>query len=114
MKLLFCLSCESVFNVSSCEKKTCPCGKTFGRICDYGGVICFEGPGIPIRFHWKQFCDAANGRQSNREDKPFDAFVIGLADRRTIDDNLRPPYTDKKQDEIFFKKILSMVQMKQI
>ncbi len=112
MKLLFCLSCESAFNLSHTGVKTCPCGKTTGRYCDYGGVVSFEGPGIPIGFHWGQFKEAVNNRQStgnNRQSNTgrveFKAWVSGTKDETVYDDNLRPPYTDKPLDEIFNKKI---------
>jgi hypothetical protein len=111
MKLLFCLSCESVFDLSYTGERFCRCGKTKGRYCDYGRIS-FEGPGIPIAFHWGEFKDAANKRQSTGDNRQsstgrveFKAWVCGTKDDTVYDDNLRPPYTDKPLDEIFNKKL---------
>ena len=59
MKLIFCKECQSVFSLSF-SKKTCDCGKSWGRYmrdglnAEYGGTV------IPLGFANASFIAALN------------------------------------------------------
>lgn len=86
MKLLMCLKCEDIFNLSLEKDKTCSCGKTQGRYVDELNAT-YSGPAIPIGFNNRSFLGAARNqrianeteRNSNnryRNGKEFVAFII--------------------------------------
>ena len=75
MKLIFCKECQSVFSLSF-NKKTCDCGKGWGRYmrdglnAEYGGTV------IPLGFANASFMAALNNQQEEGMGKEFVAFVI--------------------------------------
>lgn len=73
MKLLFCLICRDIFNLSS-EHKTCKCGRAEGiYINDIDAV---HNGGIPLGIANTSFIDAIINQPENGQGKEFTAFVI--------------------------------------
>lgn len=82
MKLLLCIECDSIFNLSPLKEKTCDCGKTKGRYLDAINAE-IEGPGIPLGFSNSNFPAALRSELTDLENKKekqfgtdFSAFVI--------------------------------------
>lgn len=75
MKLLYCQSCDDVFNLTF-ETKTCACGKTKGRYLDSLNAQ-YEGEtAIPLGFANKSFIEAIRNQPDIDWGRNFTAFVI--------------------------------------
>jgi hypothetical protein len=86
MKLLICLKCEDVFNLTKVEKQ-CGCGETKGRYIDNMNAV-ISGNCKPLGFHNGKFKtaffmqkmeDEAQAKLNTDvccEGVPFDAFFI--------------------------------------
>jgi hypothetical protein len=77
MKLIMCLKCADIFNLSLNRKKTCYCGQASG-ICLNEKDIQVEGEYAVIGFHNQSFIDAARRNKHNRSGmgEEFKAFFI--------------------------------------
>lgn len=75
MKLLYCKSCKSVFNLWYHEKK-CECGETSGKYLDELNAIYSGEFSVPIGFDNTIFHTAMFLQPESGMVKRFDAFVI--------------------------------------
>lgn len=75
MKLLFCLECKDVFNLSFAVKK-CSCLKTSGNYLPDGINAEYSGPCVPLGFANSSFIQAVRNQPERDWGKDFNAFVI--------------------------------------
>ena len=75
MKLLYCLECDSVFNLALEMEKVCVCGKSKGQYTDNLNAW-FKGPCLPLGFHNGSLSEALQNQPLKDKGKEFTAFVI--------------------------------------
>jgi hypothetical protein len=73
MKLLFCLICRDIFNLSSAHK-ACQCGRVEGMYINDVDAV-YSG-GVPLGIANTSFIDAVIKQPENGLGKEFTAFVI--------------------------------------
>lgn len=74
MKLLYCPTCNSVFNLISGKWKMCDCGRARGRYMDNSRAV-YSG-GVPIGFNNFTFFPALSEQPEKGLGRRFEAFVI--------------------------------------
>ncbi len=75
MKLLLCLNCNDIFNLSN-KKKNCSCGTTGGHYQDDLNAIYWGFHAVPLGFDNSSLRKALLSQPSFGDGKRFDAFVI--------------------------------------
>ena len=74
MKLLYCLNCKDIYNLTSVLKK-CRCGETMGKYTDNLNAW-YSGRAMPLGFANSSFIEAIRNQPEESPGKIFDAFVI--------------------------------------
>lgn len=76
MKLLVCIKCNDVFNLSF-KEKSCSCGQSQGKYFEDGLNATYKGPCMPLGFRNDSFHQALKEQPADGfKGKEFTAFVI--------------------------------------
>ena len=75
MKLLLCLKCNDIFNLSD-KEKACGCGQTGGRYLDHVEAIYWGYHAVPLGFDNMSLRKALIAQPNFGNGSKFDAFVI--------------------------------------
>jgi len=75
MKLLFCLKCNDIFNLSHVGK-TCQCGQSGGRYLDNINAEYWGDQVVPLGFENNSLKEAIIRQTNNPPGTEFTAFVI--------------------------------------
>ncbi len=75
MKLLLCLKCNDIFNLSY-KVKTCSCGETGGQYTDQLNAEYWGFSAVPLGFENRSLRDALIHQPHNGLGARFTAFVI--------------------------------------
>lgn len=76
MKLIYCVTCSSIFSLSVKNKKSCDCGKSWGQYKIDGLHAEYGGNAIPLGFVNSSFRKALFNQPKNGMGFDFTAFVI--------------------------------------
>lgn len=75
MKLLVCINCGDIINLTR-KEKSCGCRRTKGVYHKDGLHAVYSGPCLPIGFDNGSFCTAICNQPGSGPAKTFTAFVI--------------------------------------
>lgn len=75
MKLLVCINCGDIINLTR-KEKSCSCRRTRGKYLKDGLHAIYSGPCLPIGFDNGSFGTAICHQPESGEAKQFTAFVI--------------------------------------
>lgn len=112
MKLIYCVKCHSVLNLSL-KEKSCPCGESRGQYTDNLNAW-YEGPCLPLGFRNSTFVDALYNQPEKEWGEPFTAFVIQKeCDTFTKRDNTVVELPKRVSQSEKFKQLFESLQAKE-
>lgn len=75
MKLIYCKSCNDVVTLRSSHRRTCECGRSWGRYTTLTNAYC-GGDAVPLGLIPKSLWRAINAQPETGMGKEFLTFVI--------------------------------------